>query len=147
MSNLIRLLAESAAALDRAGMFKEADLVDDMLRSLAADAAAAPKTARALLADMTRLVDTLKAADVGASVAIKAVKDLLAQLDAAVVASFQTKKGDSRVRIMAKDALNRFLAIANSNNDAANEMFRPIVKPMVDALQMMLRLPDNLIWS
>jgi hypothetical protein len=35
MSNLLSLLAKSAAALDEAGFFKEADMVDDMLRSIA----------------------------------------------------------------------------------------------------------------
>jgi len=53
MNGLVKVLADSASAFDRAGMFKEADVVDDMLFSLAAETPAAalatPLTARQLL--------------------------------------------------------------------------------------------------
>lgn len=147
MSDFVRALAAGADALDRAGMFKEADVIDDMIRSVAAPLPAAPKTARVLLGEMNQMLGGLTASDTGASVALKAAKDLLTMLDGQITAAFQSKKSGEPVRVAAKDALNRFLAIANSENQAANQMFQPVVKPMVDCLQAMLRLPDQLIWS
>lgn len=151
MNSLVKLLAESAAALDNAGLFKEADAVDDMLLSLGAmppvGTSAALPNARVLIANMKSLLGQLKPSDSGSSVAVKAAATLVDQLDAAVVAAFKNKRGGDTVRLTAQDALNRFLAISNSQNQAANDMFQPVVKPMVDALQSMIRLPDELIWG
>lgn len=147
MSNLIKLLADSAAALDKAGMFKEADTVDDMLRSLAATLPTRRLNARQLLESLNALYAPLRPGDAGASVALKSVKDILAALEQARVQAFQEKRSGEPFRATAKDALNRILAITNSDNQAANAMFQPVVKPTVDLLQNLLRLPDNLIWS
>ena len=149
MNGLVKVLADSASAFDRAGMFKEADVVDDMLFSLAAETPAAalatPLTARQLLSKANQLLAPLTPPDVGSSVALKTVKDYLGRLDATVTAVFQTKRSGEPVRAMAKDVLKSFLNISNSQNRASNDMFQPVVKPMVDVLQAIIRLPDQQI--
>lgn len=163
MNSLVKLLAESAHALDKAGLFKEADVVDDMIKSVAAMPPETyvppsllsmtpadrdelgytlPPNARRLLANMNSLLGQLKPADAGSSVAVKAAKAIIDQLDSAR----SSRRGDT-VRVTAQDALKRFLAISNGQNQATNDMFQPIVKPMVDALQAMIRMPDALIWD
>jgi hypothetical protein len=95
----------------------------------------------------TQLLAPLNSSDAGARVALKAAKDMLGQLDLAVSEAYRERKSGDQVRLLAKDALNRFLAVANGQNRVSNEMFQPAVKPMVDIFQALIRMPDNLIFG
>jgi len=145
MKNIMELLAQGATALDGAGLFKYADAVDDILRRLAAETPTDQPKARALLSQMNNLVNQLEPTETGSSISLKAVKDMLSEIEVTIAKAATEKMGGSAVRAAAKDVLKRFLAASNSDNEYANEMYSPIIKPMVDALQAMLRLPDNLI--
>lgn len=146
MKDLLATLAESAHNLDRNGLFKEADLLDNIIRKLA-EAPLPAVTARVLVDRAKQLLLPLNASDVGASVALKRAKEMLGQLDAAVSAVFQEKKSGEPVRALAKEVLKGFLALSNSQNRVANEMFQPAVKPMVDILQALIRMPDHLVFG
>jgi hypothetical protein len=143
MRDLLHILAESATALDQKGLFKEAELVDDMLQALAAS----NSSGRQMVNYAMQLLAPLNAADTGASVALKHAVGLVSGLDQALSAAARDKKGGDQVRLMASDALKRFIALSRGDNAAVNSMFDPVLKPMIDTLRALSSVPDEQMFA